>query len=88
MPNVIRTENILIRPQYLNPVGYSAEKTFKGIAHPPRLARSFIFLFFKVSAESLNLKEENNRVEIALQILLRVVSEPCINLFVLVGPLI
>ena len=45
VPSVVWTENILIQSQYLNPVGYSPEKTFMEIAHLPRLTPSLIFYF-------------------------------------------
>ena len=65
VPSVVWAENILIRSQYLNPVGYSPEKTLSmGIAllltsSPP------LFFFFKPSGGVLNLKNEKYNFEVA-----------------------
>ena len=46
LPSVVWAENILIRSLYLNPVGYSLNKTLSmGIAHPLHLIPSLVFLF-------------------------------------------
>ena len=51
--SVVWTENIVIWSEYLNPVGYSPEKTVHGDCTP-----SLIFFVFKPSGDALNLKEE------------------------------
>ena len=68
--SVVSIEDIFIRSQYLNPVGYYLDKTLSmGILHPPHLIPSLVLTF-----SAFNLKNKQYKLELALQILPQVVS--------------